>query len=278
MTGVVVSADLSGLGGFIGGVEGLIEAIQDPRIQEDFLGHVMDKTRTVFYAESMAAMRTGAANIKHVYEWGDEQGEVSDIRLFKLTKGGRGGQRHMGFAFLPSTKPVPLPDAQAYGFPAASKRGKTLSRHIFYMKALVMETKSSVLIKPRNAQKLFIPDASKKKGFFMAPSARVNPGGPQATGGFANWWSQWFETRAPEIAREESAKAEELIAATGQKIMRYAAGTKINGMSVGGRFAAGQVVSYGNIDGAKATAQMAATNTFKRVWTDDPDEEGEEFE
>jgi hypothetical protein len=278
MSGIVVQADLSGIGGFVGGIQGLIEAIQDPRAQDDFLGHVMDRTRTAFYAESLAAMESGAANIKHVYEWGEEQGEVSDVRLFKLTKGGQGSQRYMGFAFLPSTKPVPLPDPSRYGFPAASKSGKTLRRHIFYMKALVMETKSSVIIKPRMAKKLFIPDATKKKGFFMAPSAHVNPGGPQATGGFADWWTRWFEARAPQIAKEQSEKAEELIAATGQKIVRYAAGTKMGGVSVGGRFASGQVVSYGNINAAKATARMEALNTFRRVWTDDENvDEGEEF-
>lgn len=268
MAGLTLQADLSNLGGYVGAVEGLISAIQDPRVQSDFLGHVMDKTRTVFYAESLAAMHSGAANIKHVYEWGEAQGEVSDIRLFKLTKGGRGNQRYMNFAFLPSTVPVPLPDPETYGFPPASKSGKTLSRHIFRMKALVMETKSSVTIRPKAAKKLFIPDASKTKGFFMAPSARINPGGPQATGGFAKWWSQWFETRAESIAEAEASKAEEVIKATGQKVIRYAAGTRINGVSVGGRFASGQVVSYGNINAAKATAEMEAKNTFKRAWNE----------
>jgi hypothetical protein len=136
------------------------------------------------------------------------------------------------------------------------------------MKALVMETKSSVIIRPKAAKKLFIPDASKTKGFFMAPSARINPGGPQATGGFAKWWSQWFETRAESIAEAEASKAEEVIKATGQKVIRYAAGTRINGVNVGGRFASGQVVSYGNINAAKATAEMEAKNTFKRTWNE----------
>lgn len=268
MAGLVLSADLSNLGGFIGAVDGLISAVQDPRIQDDFLGHVMDKTRNAFYVDSLAAMRSGAANIKHVYEWGEAQGEVSDVRLYKLTKGGRGSRRYMSFAFLPSQVPVPLPDPERYGFPPASKRGTTLSRHVFRMKAIVMETQSSVIIRPKAAKKLFIPDASRKKGFFMAPAARVNPGGPQATGGFAKWWGQWFESRAPEIAQTEAKKAEEVIAATGQKVIRYAAGTRINGVAVGGRFATGQVVSYGNINAAKATAQMQAENTFKRTWNE----------
>ena len=268
MAGLVLQADLSNLGGYVGAVEGLITAIQDPRVQSDFLGHVMDKTRIAFYAESLAAMQSGAANIKHVYEWGENQGEVSDIRLFKLTKGGRGSQRYMNFAFLPSTVPVPLPDPATYGFPPASKRGNSLSRHIFRMKALVMETKSSVIIKPKPGGKLFIPDASKKRGFFMAPSARINPGGPHATGGFAKWWNQWFETRAGTIAEAEAKKAEEVIKATGQKVIRYAAGTTINGINVGGRFASGQVVSYGNINAVKATAEMEAKNTFQRIWNE----------
>jgi hypothetical protein len=277
MAGMVLQADLSNMGGYIGAVEGLIEAIQDPRIQEDFLGHVMDKTRNAFYADSLVAMRTGAANIKHVYEWGERESQVSDVRLFKLTKGGRGGQRYMSFAFLPSHVPVPLPDPSVYGFPESSKKGNTLSRHIFRMKAIVMETQSSVVITPKRAKKLFIPSKTAKRGFVMATKATINPGGPQATGGFAAWWSQWFEARADTIAKEEAKKAEEVIAATGQKVIRYAAGTKIGGKSVGGQFARGQVVSYGNIDAAKATAEMQAKNTFQRVWNEDSEEWEESY-
>lgn len=266
MGGMTLTADLSNLGGFIGAMEGFITAIQDPRTEGEFLDNLMQETKKEFYVDSRTAMESGAANIKHVYEWGDKQGEVGVERLFNLLSAGRDNQKYMTFEFLPSNKFVPLPDATSYGFPETSKKGKTLSRHIFRMKALVMETQSSVLIKPKRAKKLFIPDATKSKGFFMAPAARVNPGGPQATGGFAKWWSQWFESRAGEIARIESKKAEELIAATGQKVIRYAAGTKINGISVGGRFATGEAVSFGNINAARATAEMQSRNTFKMAW------------
>jgi hypothetical protein len=265
----MISADLSGIGNYIGAVDGFINAVQDPRVQGNFIGSIMDTTRKAFYVETLAARESGVARVNHVYEWGEEQGEVSDIRLFNLTKHGKGDNRYMSYHFLPSTAYVPLPDPSRYGFPPASKKGNTLRRHVFTMKALVMETKSTVLIKPVQAKALFIPVEDSKRGFVMASSARVNPGGPGATGGFASWWAQWFESRAEAIASGESKRAEEIVAATGQKVIRYAAGTKINGVSVGGRFASGKGVSYGYIDAVAQNAEMEAKNTFERVWDED---------
>lgn len=270
-----LGADLSGIGNYIGAVDGFVNAVQDPRIQGNFMGHIMDKTRKAFYVETLSARETGKAHVSHVYEWGSEQGEVSNIRLFNLTKHGRGENRYMSYHFLPSTAPVPLPNPSTYGFPATSKKGNSLRRHVFTMKALVMETKSSVLIKPVKAKALFIPDATNKRGFFMSTHARINPGGPGATGGFATWWTLWFETRAEEIAKLESEKAEEVVAATGQKVIRHVAGTRINGMAVGGRFASGKGVSYGVINAAKQNAEMEAKNTFQRVWDEDEEMDDE---
>lgn len=271
---VSLSADLSGIGNYIGAVDGIITALQDPRIQGNFLGKIQDKTRKVFYVETLVAAQTGAGRVKHVYEWGTEQGTITEQRLYKLTKHGQGADRLMSYHFLPSVAPVPLPDAR-YGFPESSKRGNSLSRHTFTMKALVMETKSSVTIRPKRAKALFIPVEGHKRGFVMATGARINPGGANATGGFASWWTQWFETRAEAIASEESHKAEEVVAATGQKVIRHLAGTRIAGKAVGGRFASAQGVSYGYINAKKQNAEMEAKNTFQRVWDEDEEMDDE---
>lgn len=272
----MINADLSGIGNYIGAVEGFISAVQDPRVQDDFLGNIMNKTREAFYVQSLSAARTGQARIKHAYEWGDNQGEMSSVRLYRLTKHGSGGSRFMSYHFLPSTKFVPLPDASKYGFAATSKRGNGLSRHIFTMKALVMETKDQVTIKPVKAKALFIPTTSNKKGFVMSTSAvKINPGGPAATGGFASWWEEWFATSAHKIAVSETKKAEEVIATTGRKVIRHVAGTRIGGKAVGGQFTSGIGVSYGYINAAKQNAELEAKNIFKRVWEDE-DEMGDE--
>lgn len=247
---VSVTGDLTGISNYIGTVGGILQAVEDPRFEGDFTEHLMDSVEESFMTETIAAKESGSARIAHVFEWGERQGEVSNIPLFKLTRSGAGGDRMLGYMFLPSTKQVPLPDPDRYGFKASKLQ--LLRRHVFQMKAVVMETQRSVTIAPKNAKRLFIPDENAKRGYYMsATPVRINPGGAAATGGFAEWWNQWFSTRAQPVVDEQVAKTEAWLVATGAKYVRYAAGTKINGVSVGGRFAAGSVVSASYVN-AKA--------------------------
>jgi hypothetical protein len=132
-----------------------------------------------------------------------------------------------------------------------------MNRHVFKFKAIVMETDSAVRIYPTNARALFIPDASNKYGYYMTtrPST-INPGGNQATGGFARWWNSWMESRAQALVDQETALAEDHIASTGQTVIRYAAGTKINGKSVGGQFARGTSISFAYVKAEERAAEL----------------------
>lgn len=243
-----MSADLSGIGNYVGTVEGILQAVADPRFEGDFVENMLDTVETHFMTDTIALR--AKPNLKHVFDWGDNQGEVSSEPLFSLTRSGVNGTQTLGYTFLPSNNLVPLPDASRYGFSTA--RLTHLSRHTFQMKAIVMETMSKVTIAPKDADNLFIPTTKSPRGYVLTPkSVKVNPGGRQATGGFATHWNQWFNLRAQSLVNDEVASTEKWLVATGAKYVRYAAGTKVNGQSVGGRFASGKNVSIGYVN-AKA--------------------------
>lgn len=248
--GIAVVPDTSGIDAYIGTVKGILQAVEDPRFEGDFVEHMMDEVSDTFMIETIAAKEAGSARIAHVFEWGDQQGEVSNIPLFRLTREGGKGARRLGYMFLPSTQYVPLPDPDRYGFDPSKLQ--FLRRHTFQLKALVMETQRNVSISPVGAKRLFVPSEKAKRGYYMTSGpVRINPGGAAATGGFATWWNEWFSMRGQAIVEEEVTRTQNWLVATGAKYVRYAAGTVIGGEKVGGRFASGRNVSAGYVD-AKA--------------------------
>jgi hypothetical protein len=127
------------------------------------------------------------------------------------------------------------------------------------------------------SKKLFIPAAGTKYGYYMTDRPQnINPGGAQATGGFAEWWNSWFAVTADNHIDHMTKLMEDTIAKTSQKVFRYAAGTVINGKKVGGQFAktsAGTtlrgVTVGGYVDGAARTAEVQMKQAGKYVFNDD---------
>lgn len=242
-----VDADLSGFGRYIGAVGGVLDAIQSAGFQDDFTEYTMNHLKKKFMAETIAANLAGLSTIKHVFEWGDSPGETTGTPLFKLNISGGRKAKILSFSFLPSTKPVPIdPKIEPY-----VKR-----RHVFVMKALVMETQSRVTISPKYSSKLIIPSDSRKRGYILTPTpVNVNPGGSQATGGFASWWASWFQSSGPVYVKEATGLAQETIAKTGQKVIRDRKG----------RFSSGQKVSVAYINAEKRAAEMEMKKAMKMV-------------
>lgn len=239
----MIAADLSNMGEYMAVVGGMLKAMEDPRFKGNFVEHISTKIEKHFMTETIAAHMSGQYNLKHVFEWGPQDsrgvatGEPGKIPLFRLRDSGLRNTKMLTFEFLPSVKPVPLPDPEVYGF--SPDKISHMNRHTFQLKALIMETQSNVAISPVGATKLFIPTKKSKYGYVMTPKTVItNPGGRSSTGAFSSWWTLWFETRAPQITKAEANLTEQMVAATGRKLIRYAANTKIGGVNVGGRFAA----------------------------------------
>lgn len=251
-----ISADWSGMEGYCGAVQGFIDGVDSPSFEGNFTKHLANTIQAHFFPEAISANVKGTANIAHVFEWGPQDargvstGEPSTYPLFMLNKGMTGSTTTLGYEFLPSRHPVPLPDPERYGFKA--DKITHMRRHTFQLKAIIMETQQSVTVSPVGAKKLFIPSETNKRGYVMtSQTVNLNPGGTAATGGFAKYWNWWFANRAPDIMQEEIEATENWLVLTGGKYVRYAAGTKIGGKSAGGQFARGKPFSMSNVN-AKA--------------------------
>lgn len=268
---IKVNADLSGLGSYIGAVQGIISAIEDPTFKGNFTDHLIGQVKKSFYAETMARAESGDARLRHVFEWGENQSEISNIPLFKLTTSGRAGMKEIGYEFLPSTQFVPLPDFDRYGINPEKIKG--LRRHIFQLKALVMETQTSVTIEPTYTKALFIPWEKADDGFITTRKpVTFNPGGRAATGGFAAWWNEWFGTRAHAITAEESKRINKWLTVTSNNQVRWAAGTVVGGEKVGGQFAKGRSVSASYVDAQAAKVKKKVLAEAERMF--DPESVG----
>lgn len=277
---IELNGNLDGLSKYAGTVGGILNAIEDPRFQGDFTLWVMKGLKKHFMADTIASNLAGNYRIQHAFEWPEQDGngvstgQPSGIPLFKLNITGARTARIMDFTFLPSMRDVPLPDPARYGFKASKLQ--FLRRHRFIMKAVVMETQGSVVIAPRKSKKLFIPDASVPGGYYMTANAQtINPGGEMSTGGFAEWWSAWFAGPAKVHVDDYTMIAEDMIGSTGQKVMRYTAGTTIGGIKVGGQFARASAVQFAYRD-AEVRAHSEMLRASRTVFdTDDEEWEGE---
>jgi hypothetical protein len=266
---VSTQADLSGVFGVTGGIGGILDAIESDQFEGDFTDWLMQDLKKKFTSNAIAINQSGAGGISHVFEWGPQDsrgvatGGGSAIPLFRLTKAGQGGRKMLSFHFVPSTKPVPLPDPAKYGFKASKLQ--FMRRHIFRYKAIVMESQTAVTIAPKNAKALFVPLASADKGYIMTRKpVTVNPGGNESSGGFSQFWTTWFETVAPQHVAEKTGLVEGIIGKTGQKVIRDAAGRFAGGTNVG--------VAYADAAKRRARLQMltaARTQFANGEWEDD---------
>lgn len=240
-----IEANLEPMAGYAGAVEGILTAIGTPKSKQVFLNRYMTKAQEAFMTDTIAANAAGTANLSHVFDWGKTQEQTSDIPLFKLIKVRAENMAFLSYDFLPSTRVVPKPDPQKTGIsPAVIEK---LKPHIFRMKAMVMETMENITIAPKNGKGLFIPSTDQERGYLMSQKpVTINPGG-NATGGFAKWWTEWFDTRGQEVVQQQALAQGEFLAKTGQTIIRDL---------TTGRFSPGTAVSFGYAASAARNAEL----------------------
>jgi hypothetical protein len=123
------------------------------------------------YIDSMA--RVDPQSLHHVYEW--YKTGSSDARLFDIdyTVSGVG--------------------LSIYGTLTQSKTVAEGSKEPFYNKARVMESGSSVTIKPKTASKLKF-NIDGRDIYSSGPITVTNPGGNQVRGSFHNTFKQFMES------------------------------------------------------------------------------------
>jgi len=169
---------------------------------------MVDEFNSHLVADAMAS-----SAFHHVFEWGTagiNRGKTTrrlnpmskEAQLWENTMSGAGKNKAMGFRFIPSKVPVPLPTTTKTGI-SQKYLSKLKGKHIFWNKAAVMEAGTPVSISPKNGGKLFIPlagwsgadltNADKARGFIMTTkTVTVVPGG-QNIGTFTAYWERFWE-------------------------------------------------------------------------------------
>jgi hypothetical protein len=185
--------------GYIDGVSATIETDQ-------YIGSVISYVNSRLGEEFGIAVDLAAKampeSFMHVYEWGNKYQDYStvgdpDNRLWRLTSVGRGTNRVMGYAFLPSNKPTPIN-------PILQGRVKE-NLHVFTWKAPVMEYGLRVTVKrkPGTDFLVFTDNETDEIRVTKGPhsfTAGISPYGRQNQKGvFTAFFVGWWSTKAQNI-------------------------------------------------------------------------------
>lgn len=212
-----VLTNLNGLGVLLGGLEGLTEAENDA-----YMGSVIRaahrKTTNIFDLVAAATARAGV--IQHMWEYGTPgitQGRpehtdptTPDARLYVHQINGRGPVQDIGFGFRPAKTRNPNPTVANTGVSSKYLQKLSKRKHVFWNKAMVMETGQEVTIAPKNGRFLFIPfrgegseTVGNKKNFVLWDAMKLGPitvqPGRQVAGNFTSFWFSWWNSEGERV-------------------------------------------------------------------------------
>lgn len=139
--------------------------------------------------------------ISHAYDW-DQTGNVGG-RLWVATYKGRRGGREVGFEFLPSRRPVPVPER------AEGPKGQQLAQtHVFHWKAAIMEYAIPTTINRKGSDWLAIPveGDGHRNGlvFSKGPIRHTNISYHNLA--FSRMWQAWWTAGGADEAFDSSVK------------------------------------------------------------------------
>ncbi|ASZ74890.1 hypothetical protein FDI69_gp076 [Rhodococcus phage Trina] len=140
MTTVTASVDTYGAEVSIGTLYYAIEKIKKGAINDP----VLDAAFTYLEAAFLAHVReeaSGKRRLTHVFDYGVDGGLGNP--LWKLVKSGTKANIVVGYTFIESDNPVPIPE---------ELQGKITSQHIFREKAQILESAAPVIIARKNAK------------------------------------------------------------------------------------------------------------------------------
>lgn len=206
--------DTSSVSAAIGAIDGADEVTRE----EGYLTDLMKAAHTDVADEfnmMITAHAAASRTLNHMFEWGTSginTGRTTrrinpmspEARLWLHTYTGTGKSGAVGFTFLPSHVPVPKPTTTRTGIDQ-KYLSKLKGKHIFWNKAFVMESGTTVTIRPAPGKKLFIPHMGRSpsnikasdlaKGFTMYPrSVELTPG-QNSAGTFTAYFKQFWETK-----------------------------------------------------------------------------------
>ena len=202
MSKVNLGANTSSASALQGYLSGMSRTIETNEYIGSVISYVSSTLGEAFGMAVDAAARNMPESFMHVYEWGRDYQDYSTVgheqsRLWRLTSTGRGAKRTMGYAFLPSVKPVPINPILL----EAGSTGKTVKSglHVFTWKAPIMEYGIRVTIKrrPGTDYLAFVGDDGEIK--FRKGPFSFTPGSKSTQGVFTGFFLAWWNTEGPDL-------------------------------------------------------------------------------
>jgi hypothetical protein len=215
-----LQADWSALSEMIGTVQGAVKVLDDSKFMDLLITRAHAEAKVQFDGDAAAyAMATGT--LGHMYEWGTagiNSGRTTrrmdplseGAKLWRHTLTGSGTTKEAGFNFQPSVVPIPKPTVKATGVDRATLSLLKGGPYVFAAKAAIMEAGTTVTIRPRGDNMLFLPFGPEgprnpkyagKTYIWTRGPIRSVPGKTYA-GNFSKFWLAWWAAEGDRVMTE----------------------------------------------------------------------------
>lgn len=221
VVGMKFFADFSGVEKALGAAWGAFDALDNKQYQNDLIRTAFEEANDIFNTEA-AAFAAAGGNIKHMFEWGTigiNRGRTNmrpqplseRARLWKPVIEGNGLTQQFDFTFKPSIAFVPKPTAGKTGM--SLDVIEQLRDHVFWNKAMVMESGMEVTIRLKDAEFLLFPfykgnippharSNDIARGYTLHPGPVTMRPGANTAGRFNNYWVQFWNHQGNDILNE----------------------------------------------------------------------------
>jgi hypothetical protein len=277
---------------FSGFVSGITMQVRTTQYQSAVI-QITHATLTDMFDKWMDAVaRSAPHEFSHVYEWGNEFGDVSTVgspafRLWKHVLIGTGKDRSATFVFTPSVRPTPVD-------PILAEKGVKEGVHIFHMKAAAMEYGIDIEVNPKIAKMLaYVDDRPETSGGYDSGYHHSNPdhdtpgaihfsegpvffkaGGGKFQGKFTSAFVGWWATQADDafntavkprleadlVPRD---KLGQFIAKGNRKATEF--GGKTKSFAMGAQSSAKQALFHDAMNAAKRDLEGKANNYIEEA-------------
>lgn len=209
--GMDFKVDFKEMSEFIGEGEAWVALSKDKAYINMVMDHAFQEANDRFNVQAAAAAASGAANIRHMFEWGTlginlgrtnrrARPTSENARLWVTSFKGRGGSKALDFTYKLSTAKVPLPNKSRTGVSISGSKLK--QNHVFRWKARVMETGTAVNIKNKGKKKFLVFPRRDGKGFVFVSRKKqpvVSVPGAKSAGNFSAFFESYWQGEGNEI-------------------------------------------------------------------------------
>lgn len=224
-----IQADFGELASVLGTVQGAAKVLDDNKFLDLLITRAHAEASVQFDGDA-AVYAAATGTLGHMYEWGtagintgrttrrmDPLSSGAKLWRHKLT--GFGATKEISFVFQPSVVPIPKPTVSKTGVPKAELNKLTGGPYVFTGKAAIMEAGTTVTIRPRGNNMLFVPfgneasknpDARRRGRNFIFTRGPINTiPGKNYAGNFSKYWLVWWNTEGERIMTESIQNAVE---------------------------------------------------------------------